>query len=33
MNAYNHAIGLLKDVSSEKGFLASANDITNYRRI
>jgi len=33
MNAYDQAISLLKEVSTERGFLASANDITNYRRI
>ncbi len=33
MNPYQRAIGLLKNVSTEKGFLASANDITNYRRV
>jgi len=33
MNAYDQAIALLKEVSTERGFLASANDITNYRRI
>lgn len=33
MTAYQKAIELLHEVSTEKGFLASANDITNYRRI
>ncbi len=33
MTPYQRAIQLLKQVSSEKGFLASANDITNYHRV
>lgn len=33
MNSYQRAIQLLHTVSTDKGFLASANDISNYRRI
>ena len=33
MEAYARSIALLNKVSTEKGFLASANDITNYRRV
>ncbi|MFD0860995.1 amylo-alpha-1,6-glucosidase [Sungkyunkwania multivorans] len=33
MEAYKRAIALLEKVTTDKGFLASANDITNYRRI
>ncbi|MBU2526188.1 MAG: fructofuranosidase/invertase [Bacteroidetes bacterium] len=33
MTAYQKATALLHEVATEKGFLASANDITNYRRI
>ena len=31
--AYSQAIDLLSKVATEKGFLASANDIANYRRV
>lgn len=33
MTAYDHAIQLLKKVASPQGFLASANDIANYKRV
>jgi GH15 family glucan-1,4-alpha-glucosidase len=33
MNPYDKAIDLLKKVATERGFLASANDIANYRRV
>lgn len=33
MTAYKHAIDLLKKVASPQGFLASANDIVNYKRV
>ena len=33
MKAYDHAIQLLKKVASPHGFLASANDIANYKRV
>lgn len=33
MTAYQHAIQLLKRVTTAHGFLASANDIANYKRV
>ncbi|MEP0263634.1 glycoside hydrolase 100 family protein [Dokdonia sp.] len=33
MTSYQHSIELLKKVATERGFLASANDIANYRRV
>ncbi len=33
MTSYQNSIELLKKVATERGFLASANDITNYRRV
>ncbi len=33
MNPYQQSIALLHQVTTERGFLASANDIDNYRRI
>lgn len=33
MSPYEHSIQLLKKVASPRGFLASANDIANYKRV
>lgn len=33
MTSYKHSIQLLKKVATERGFLASANDIANYKRV
>lgn len=33
MTSYQHSIQLLKKVATERGFLASAQDIANYRRV